>query len=48
MSNKSPFDAEIEKIKKAKEKAVLESLLMIEADAKLMCPVNLRLNVATH
>jgi len=37
--NNSAFQNEIEKIKKAREKAVLESLLMIEADAKLMCPV---------
>ena len=37
--NNSAFQNEIERIKKAKEKSVLESLLMIEADAKLMCPV---------
>lgn len=38
MSNNA-FQNEIERIKKAKEKAVLESLLMIEADAKMLCPV---------
>ncbi|MBZ4664465.1 MAG: hypothetical protein JG776_2183 [Caloramator sp.] len=38
MSN-SPFQNEIERIKKAREKAVLESLLIVEADAKLLCPV---------
>ena len=37
--NKSPFDIVIEDVKKKRERAVTESVLMIEADGKMLCPV---------
>ena len=37
---KSTFKAEIEKMKKKRHQAIQEACLMVEADAKQMCPVD--------
>lgn len=36
---KNPFQKAIEDVKKKRELAVKEALLMVEADSKLLCPV---------
>ena len=39
MPNDSPFQAVIQEARKRREKAISECVIMVEADAKLLCPV---------
>jgi len=40
MPSNSPFDKVIEDVKKRREKAITECVIMVEADAKLLCPID--------
>lgn len=35
-----PFEAIIEEVREKRERAITESVIMVEADAKIMCPVD--------
>lgn len=40
MPNDSPFQKVIQDVQKRREKAITECVIMVEADAKLLCPVD--------